>query len=273
MRLFTGGAGESLGSWLATSSPLYISGNVWYVHATTGTDAASPSGQDRSKPLATIAQAVTNAADHDIIVLLDGHTQTITAVQSLAKKLMIVGGGQSSDGKPTVKLTLNAAAASLFTASVTDVMLANIWFNANAQTNASPKVHVTGGGFRMEGCYFECGATDTGAALRVDVAASAGGVRVVNTTFVSTATVTSAQPESAIKSVSTADRLEFEGLVLDNGTVGFSNFYAMDLSAGAVTRIVAKQISLLRGADVKMHASSVGVINPSTTSGGPRVEW
>ena len=39
------GIGQSLWDSLATAEPLSISGNVWYVHSTTGTDGASPAGR------------------------------------------------------------------------------------------------------------------------------------------------------------------------------------------------------------------------------------
>ena len=72
------------GNELLTGKPLITSGDVWYVHATEGTDGSGAAGQNRSKPLATLAQAISNAAHEDIIVLKEGHAER-------------VGGGQAFD--------------------------------------------------------------------------------------------------------------------------------------------------------------------------------
>ena len=56
----------------------------------TGSDAASPAGKDRIKPLATLAQACTNAATGDIIVCLAGHAETLTSGQTFSTANILV---------------------------------------------------------------------------------------------------------------------------------------------------------------------------------------
>ena len=68
-----------------------------------------------------------------------------------------------------------------------------------------------------------------------------------------------------------AHSTQLEGLTFDAGTVGWSNYWALDLSAGAITRLTIEGLSLLRGADAKFHASSTGRVNVQTASGGSRV--
>lgn len=267
--IYPNGAGGGTGDIWSTCSPLYASGVVWYVQSTTGTDAASPAGRNREKPLATLAQAITNASDNDVIVLLQAHTETKVATFTVSKKLTIVGEGSSS-GVPTVTLICGFV-GSLFTITAANVELRNIKIPTSSVANSTTRITNDQTDFVMDGCYVECGANDTAAALTL--AAGADRARIRNTTFISTATLTSAQPESAIKVAAAISDLELEGLTLSAGTVGFSNYFALDASAAAVTRIRARGVSLLLGADMKLHASSTGRVNVQTTTGGSRVEW
>ncbi|MEY4931756.1 MAG: hypothetical protein RLZZ403_76, partial [Pseudomonadota bacterium] len=101
---YPNGIGGSTGDSLALAKPLMMSGSVWYVDSATGTDAAGSAGKDRSKPLATLATAVSNASDDDIIVFFDGHEETLTSAQTLGKRLSLIGEG-SDAGVPTVTFT------------------------------------------------------------------------------------------------------------------------------------------------------------------------
>ena len=256
------------GSELLTGKPFITSGDVWYVHATEGTDGSGAAGQNRSKPLATLAQAISNAAHEDIIVLKDGHTETVTSAWAVAKRLTIVGAG-SSDGKPTAKLTLNAASASMFTPSSDNVEMQNIWIEENAQSNSTSKILVTGDYFRMVGCYVEGNANDTSALLTFST--SANNCRVEGTTFISTATVNTALPEAAISCPVAISDLELEGVTIDGGAVGWDNFYAL-VNTGTLTRLRSIGCSFLRGSDVQLENASTGWLTAPTATGSVRIE-
>lgn len=266
---YPNGLGQSLGDTLATTEPLQTSGNVWYVLSTTGADAASPRGLDATRPLATIGQAITNAANDDIICLLSGHTETVSAT-TISKNLVFVGAGQSSS-KPTVKLTPAAADAVVFTVSGADVEFRNIWFEERTAASTAAVISVTGAGFRMIGCYCESGQYDTGAKL--NLGSGADRARLVNTTFISTATSLSAQPAGAINIGAAITCLELDGLILSGGSYGWSAPYVLDGSTAAITRLKGLSVSLLLGADVTFHASTTGFINVATSTGGAQVVW
>ncbi len=266
--IYPNGIGGSLGAALATVEPLWTSGAVWYVYNATGVDAASPAGRNREKPLATVAQAVTNASDGDIVVFLSGHTQTLSSVQAVAKKLTFIGEG-SSAGSPTVIFT-SSADAGIFSTSTSFVEFHNIKFAASTATNTNARLILGSTDAVVDGCRFECGAND---ARAISLAASSDRTRIRNTTVISTATSLSAQPGTGIITLGALADLELDGLVLSSGTVGFSNYFALDASAGAVTRLRGISLSLLLGADVKLHTSSTGRLNVSTATGGSRVEW
>ncbi len=269
-KFYPNGAGGAVGDRLDTCKPLQCSGNIWYVSSDIGTDAATPAGQNREKPLATIAQAITNSVNDDIIVCLQGHTETLTAFQAISKRLSIVGEGTTA-GKPGVTFKTNAAAAILFLVSSTDVELRNLYFPEGVQTNTGSKIQVAADFFRMSGCYFDCGAKDTGSAVVLNANSS----RIESTTFISTGVLRSAQPLAAIKASPSAalTNIELVDVVVSAGTVGFSNYAAIDLSpAASVARLKVLGISLLLGADMNILAGWTGYINCQLTTGSSRVD-
>jgi len=261
--------GTAPGDSLDLARPLQTTGNVWYVSSLIGFDAASPAGQNREKPLATLAQAVTNSASDDFIVFLPGHSETLTAAQSIAKRLTLIGEGTTS-GKPSVSFRTNAAVSALFTLSGTNIELRNIYFPEAQQTNSLVKIQWTGQFGRVVGCYFELGAKDTAGALQLN---GSDQLRVDGSTFISTATLVTAQPGYAIKSASALVDLEISNTVFSAGTVGFSNFAAVDLTFNPATRCRITGLSLLLGADVAMGASATGYVNVQLSTGGSRVTW
>lgn len=268
---FPNGLGASLGDQVVVGKPMRISGNVWYVDDS-GTDAASPVGKNRWAPLATLAQAVTNAAGGDVIVLMDGHAETISGTLTITKNLTIVGEGQS-DGKPTVKLTNGTGEGnsmiSTTGASPGDYLsLRNIWFEECTQSNTDPRILATSDLtlFEMRGCYLEGGANDQGAMLSVSSAVTS----IVDTVFISTSTTTD-KPELAITGTSTNIVLMLDGVTIDGGTVGWADPWAVDLSNGDTMIVLAESVSLLRGSDVNWPSGGdLGYWNTQTSTGGVR---
>jgi hypothetical protein len=268
--------GAAPGDSLDLARPLQCTCNVWYVSSLIGTDAASPAGQNREKPLATAAQAITNAADDDIIVFLAGHTQALAANQAVAKRLTFIGEGTSS-GKPAAQFT-DAGGFGLFNVTAANVEFRNIYFPATPPPVASStaKVSFAGARGRLVGCWFDQGANDT-FAQAVVFKTGADQLRIESCTFLSTATSTAAQPLSAISgfSSSTIADLEITNTVVSSGTVGWKNYAAIDLAfnSSVVTRAKITGLSLLLGADMTMGASATGYVNVAVSTGGSRVSW
>lgn len=272
MRLHPLGIGESLGDDLIVNGPLLHSGQVWWVDDATGADATSPRGLSRERPLATLAQAVSNAADGDIIVLADGHNEVISTAAPLvvSKSLVIVGSGQSS-GKPTVKLAFTGAAAAPIQVTGDAVEFRNIWFEAQGSANANAKIDVDAGAayFRMVGCYVECNGNDDGFAL--DLAGVAPEVR--NTTFISTSTTAATAPKAAVK-LDGATRAILTGCTFDGGTVGWDNGWAVDCDNTADSLLVKlENITCSRGSDIRLQLNTTGHVMVSEGSYAPRIDW
>ena len=258
------------GDFLDTCRPLQTSGNVWYVSSLIGADSFGTAGQNRERPLATLAQAVTNSANEDIIVFLPGHTQTLTLAQPLAKTLTLVGEGVV-DGKPSVSFYGNTPAQNLFSVVAPAVQFRNIYFPENKLSNNAPRVLIQSTDFLMQGCYVDCGANDRATALLL------GGVRtrIENSTFISTAVLTTAQPLMAIQ----ADTVSLIGLTMEDvvvsaGKFGFSNYAAIDLGPSTgISQMKIEGMSLLLGADMVLPVGATGRVNIQTATGGSRVQW
>jgi hypothetical protein len=158
------GIGGTSGDDLVTLAPLRTSGDIWYVDFTNGTDAASPAGKDRIKPIKTLSQAYTNAAAGDTIVFLSGHAETLTATQTIAKAgLKLIS---EATGSNRARFTSNiSVAAIMFDITAAGVMLGNLYFVQSTVANATARVRYTSTAGNVRNCYFECGTADTVAAL------------------------------------------------------------------------------------------------------------
>lgn len=265
-RFHPSGVGETLGDTFVTTHPIYVGASIFYVHSS-GSD--SFHGREKKHPKATLANAVSNAFAGDIIVLLDGHTETLTSAVAINKRLLIVGAGQSA-GKPTVKFTPNSAGAHLFNISAGGVELRNIWFEENAQANVDAKILVSASLFRMVGCYVECNGNDDSHALYLT--ATSGVYEIRNTTFISTSTTAATAPYTAVRTVAATERMLLDGVTFDGGTVGWEGGNAYDEGA-ATTQLIGENVSLLRGSDMDIHADSIGYVIVPTSNGGSVVYW
>lgn len=264
---YPNGVGGTSGANLVSLTPLLTSGNVWYVSSLTGANAASPAGRDRIKPLATIAQAITNAAAGDIIVLLSGHSETLTASQAIStNRLMILGEGTGTN-RP--RFTRNGDVI-MFDVTGSNVYFDNLYFPASASASTKSRLRQGGADSRTYRCYFESGASDTGPALEYITASET--CVLGSCTFISTATLVTAQPESAVKVTSAIAGLEMDSCAFSGGVTGWSNPFAFN-GATAITSLWATNIDLLLDADVTLATATFGVFHVRNKSGSARVVW
>lgn len=232
-----------------------------------GTDGGGNTGTDKENPLATLGAAVAASSDNDVIILLDGHTETLSGAVGLIQGLSVIGSGLSG-GLPTVKLT-SSIENTMLTVAAAGVEIANVWFQESSLPDVGAKILVSAAGFTMRGCYFELNAQDPVAAIQFNAGGDHASIR--STTFISTATAVASRPGRAIRISGGISDMELEGVVINSGTVGFSE-PAFD-GASAVTRLRARSCSLLLGADQELHASTVGYNNIQTATGGAQVSW
>lgn len=265
--IYPNGIGGSTGASLATAAPFYGSGDVWYVSSVTGVDASGTAGKDRVKPLATLAQAYTNAAAGDTIVCLENHAETLTSAQTLGKAGLVLLGEGAGSSRP--RFTRNAD-INMFDVTAAGVVCWNIYFPASTTTSTKSRFRTAAVMTELRSCYFECGASDTGPAAESVTGASQFFIR--DTSFVSTATAVASQPHSALKVTNALTDLELDTVTFDGGSTGWSNQFALN-GAAAVTRLRGLSVDLLHDSDISLVTGTTGFLTVRYKSGSARTVW
>jgi hypothetical protein len=270
MNVLPNGLGGSTGDQLVTCSPLQTTGNVRWVSSLVGND--SDSGLNREAPKATVASAVSVAAAGDIIVLMDGHAETVSSAIAVLEGMTIVGEG-SSGGLPTVKMTPAGSTDHVFALSGKGAEVRNIWFPSPLAAMSVAVVHATGDRSRIIGCHFECGQYIGQAAVELGFGCAADEpyFEMRNTAFISTAASRTTQPTTGLLISDPISHAILDNVVFDDGVHGFSNDYA--LIAAAVKYFQGFNVSLLRGASAYFDPLATGRLNVSVRTGGGRVQW
>lgn len=264
---YPNGLGGTSGADLATVSPIYTTGDVWYVSSSSGADAVSPRGKDRAKPLATLSQALTNAAAGDTIVLLSGHSESISgAITSSLARINIVGEGT---GTSRPRFTRSADIV-MFTFSGAGVTLDNIYFVASSTSSTNSRVKFSAARPAAIRLYFECGSNDAGPALETVTGASQ--LIMSSVSFVSTSTSSSSQPDHALRFTNAITDVDMNTVIFDGNTSGWANQYALQ-GTGAVTGLRAINIDLLNDSDVTLATSTSGYMTIRNKSGSAKVKW
>lgn len=267
--IHTNGFGGSLGAELATVSPVYTSGDVWFVRSTTGTDAAAPAGKSREAPLATLGQAQTNAAAGDVIVMLSGHTETLATKLTLSKAgLVLLGEGQGTS-QPSFK---RSADVNLWDITGAGIRVENIRFLTDSTAAfAADRVLVSANTVLFRGCYFASSALDT---ISPALAIASGVTNLTideSTYFISSGTSSALTGFSGLAFKGTATDVEMRDVVFDGGSFGW---LSSALSAvGAITRLRVKDLSLLNGSDALLITATSGYVHVASNSGDARLTW
>lgn len=265
---------EQVGDIIAAGYPLYTKSSIWYV---------GPDGDDTQDGLTEISAfetfdtALSAASAGDVIVLLSGYTQTATAAVDVdLDDLIIVGCGAGA--APTVEFGYNEPNAIPFTISGDRVTLCNVTFVAKSQANEKASLYVSGNDVRLRGVRVECGEHEVkGVELVITpyTVGNAGRITMDGCTVVAEGTGLDARPTRGLTSAFAQSVLvEMTGCIFDGGEYGFDEA-AVDLAvlSGQYAKLRVEEMSLLRGAQFKVHASATGYVNPSTTTGGGRVYW
>lgn len=152
-------------------------GSVYYVAASGGNDAATGGGLDPSEPLATIAQAITNASAGDTVALGPGTHSVDVSASALVPKanLRFVSTVPSHGGRPTTIITGDADdGADLVTIDVDGVSFENVRFLLVAGgTTALRLVDVAQttavSGLSFIGCEFDLNDVDASGVTSINI--------------------------------------------------------------------------------------------------------
>lgn len=244
------------GPTLATYTNDYFSGAVLWLDTVNGNNANA--GTDRELPVATLAQAYTNASAGDIIVIEAGSSESISSSQALAKAgLSIVGlGTGSSRPRYTAASTID-----MFSITAAATRIHNLYFPASTAV-ATSRVKTAAAETEIDSCYFECGTSDT--ACAVLVATSGNSCRIIDTTCA----VTASRPAVGVSVTGAVTDLRIKNLTLNGGSYGWSD-YALKVS-GAATRMFITQLTLTNRSDfgVTVTGSSYKIFGVDTSGTG-----
>jgi hypothetical protein len=163
-------------------------------------------GENRVFP--TLTAALANAsvvADRgDVIYLLPGYTQTITAAAgvSITKSGLTIKGLGNGTLRPT--FTFTTATAASFDISAANTLIKNVIFTTGINSQAAI-TNVTGAYVAFEDCEFNTNSGTVGAVTGILTAATATGLRVENCRFVGPATNSGTTTTAQIKHESGTD--------------------------------------------------------------------
>ncbi len=242
------------------------SGVVWYVgNSSGGVDAVSPQGRNRNYPLATLAQAHTNASAGDTIWCLSGHSQELSSAQTFNKANILV----ISEGSGTNRAGFTCTGA----VAMFDVTAAGVWFvnlRLPASTTApTARIRVASTESLIQSCDFTSGASDTAPALKYIT--GAGQCRVVDSSFTSSATAAASRPSIGLEVANAMSGLNVENTSFIGGTYGWSD-YAFKGTA-AITRIYGYGNSFLTDSDWSFATGTTGRWYVANATGSVQGIW
>ncbi len=266
IRSYPNGAGGTTGATLATAKPLLTSGVIWYLgNSVTGASDAN-AGTERNAPLLTFLQAYTNASAGDIIDVLAGHSETISAHLAINKTgLSIIGEGS---GSTVPRFTNNVAAATncMWTVSADAILMDTLTFPASAVV-ARERIQILGGSGRgrFNNLTFYCGAND---GQRSVLLSSVGPDRFHGCSFISVGPTAAAQGLE----ITAETGCELNDVTFDGGSFGWVANGAIFSGTGS-TDLHITNLSLLNGSDVTLPTGTTGWINPATVTGDSNIVW
>lgn len=268
MKHWPQGLGYTLGDPLLIQAEQFVtSGDVWFVDSENGDDGND--GRSERAPLATIAQAQTNAVTYDVVVLAETHDETLTSAFSVTKSLTFLGAGKSN-GLPSAKLRMNHASAGItFVSNMCSFR--NVYFEEQAQANSGALVTLGSSHCGLFDCYMVMGPESASA---TGVAISGNFSHMFRTTIVSVSTGEENPPDIGVSL--NAQYIRLVDCVVDAGELGFGDYYAIkDIGGGgtACDGLRIENISLLRGADILLDAETKGFVHVGTATGGSKVDW
>lgn len=168
----------------------YCSGDIFFVNATGGVDAAGY-GKTPDAPTATIDYAVglCTASKGDRIYVMPGHTESITAATSLVvdvQGISIIGLGTGSL-RPT--LTFTTAATANISVTAADVTLKNLLLISDFSTGVTAGITAgaSAGGFTLDGIEMRETTSDKEFLIGVYITALCDDVTIKNFRFVGAA--------------------------------------------------------------------------------------
>lgn len=182
---FPNGA-ASFGIPLVGSGPVLTTGNVWFVNSTIGSNGNI--GNDPTRPKATVAGALSaaTASNGDVILVMPGHTETISSSTTLNVNkagVRVIGIG-SGNVRPT--FTISTATTALITFSAANTTLENCIVDGTGIDAVAKMFSITAAGVQLLGNKFITGGATNQATLGVLTTAAANDLVIADNMFYAT---------------------------------------------------------------------------------------
>lgn len=166
-------------------------GNIWFVSSGTGSDTAN-NGKSVSQPFATLdkADAAATAANNDIIYVLPGHSETLTAAAQVSLSstgITVIGLGV---GRQRPIFNYTTAAGASFDITGANYTLINLVFNPTGVSAVTAAINITSADVSLLDCEMQLSTGTNGAVLGILTAATAARLRVERCRFIGPATST-----------------------------------------------------------------------------------
>ena len=260
---YANGLGGTDGSVVATGDDVLCSGAVYYVGNAVAGNSDANAGTERAKPFATIAHGMSVAVAADTIVVLSGHSESITTTVTFNRANMrIVGEGL---GSAAPRFT-GGAATVIFDITAACVIMDNLVFPASTAA-VTTRLRVTADDFRGTSLRFQSGANDTNAAMLWNCAGATGPLMLFNCSWTSVA----AQPSIGLSFTQSTTQLVMQNCIFDGGSFGWSD-YAMKSSTSLFGLDITGH-SILNGSHTLLPTGTNGFLQISASTGDSRIDW
>ena len=235
-------------------------GAVHWVDSVTGSD-ANPGSE--GQPLATLAQAITNATANngDIVIIKSGHTQSLSSAVTVNKAgVRIFGIGNGTDA-PTFTVT---AAIDGINITADDVEVNNLYFPAGTSATNTARINVDADRARIKNCRFNCGAQDSNT---ITITSNGTNCEIDSVTM----SVTADGPDGGIVVESAVTGLHIFNSSFDGGDYNWDN--AALYSTAALLNYRLESITLTDEASIAFtNASNKGVLGNIEAGDGSQVQ-
>lgn len=239
---------------------LIATGSVIWVDSVAGNN--SYAGTE-AQPLATLAQAITNATANngDLILIKSGHSETLTSAITVSKAGMKIFG--LGDGSDAPHFTCNAA-IDCITVTANNVELNNLYFPVGTTAINTARINVDAANVKIKSCTFMCGLYD---ASSITLTANALYAEIESCTF----TVSADGPDyGVIVESASAVGLRIQDCAFNGGTYNWD--LAGVYSAFAHLNFIYDTITLTGSAAITHTAAAKGIICGTIAAEGSQVQ-
>lgn len=253
--LLTGSVFQNGPSTLERGGPVYFSGGVQWVDTIDGDN--SNAGTTPERPVATLAQAVTNSSANGAIIIGEGSSETLTGSQAIALGNLSIFGCGTGSSRPRYTC---AGSVVMINSAGNGLWLEGLYFPASTAVPTT-RVDMASPYNVVKDCYFECGASDTSSAVRM-TAASSGGL-VTGCSFVTTAS----RPATGVLISGAGANNTIQDCVFDGGSYGWTNYAFLQSAAATGTTILGGTFSNFSDIGFIVTATSYKIFGPEMTGG------